>query len=163
MFNKFKKAFMESLNANMEVVKLMQYLKKNPRQVYQVIDEILGQKIYHGLHVELAGSKPNAAIIKTILGNNIIVVNEHWLKLPIDQKEAIIAHEIGHLEYKHLELKPKLIKRVLGFNSQIKMELEADNYALRRGYGKPLKEYLISHALRNKELKLRLAAIDKYM
>lgn len=69
-----------------------------------------------------------------------IRANDLWSKLPRFDKECMVAHELGHLEYQHY-LKEGLFGRILDLlkNQPPTDEIEADRYACKIiGYKKYL-------------------------
>jgi len=118
-----------------------------------------------------AGQKeiPAGMIMNSGINTCLIFVNEAWRKASKETRYAIVAHEIGHLMCGHLFKGSPLngIRRMLGYESEIQKEIEADNYAISLGYLDGVREYLYEidmFYLKNipgsvKETKLR---IDNY-
>jgi Zn-dependent protease with chaperone function len=78
-----------------------------------------------------------------IARNNQIFLSTAALQLPIEQKRAVLWHELGHLKLGHSRLRAIsafavmaapwfLVSRVFDFELQRLCELAADNYALKR-------------------------------
>lgn len=66
-----------------------------------------------------------------------ILVNKAWMNSSKAVKEAIVAHELGHIVEGHLDnpmwsMKNNL-KRMLGHDDSIKAEIAADKYANKEG------------------------------
>ena len=75
--------------------------------------------------------------------NNQIFLSTAALRLPIEQKQAVLWHELGHLRLGHSRLRAIsafaltlapwfLVSRVFDYELQRLCELAADNYALRK-------------------------------
>lgn len=90
---------------------------------------------------------PNALVAKTGVGM-IIFVNQAWSKSSHMVKEAILAHELGHIQMKHLEVKYpfegyiNMVKRSLDDYNQVEKELEADMVAMEAGHAEGLWDFL---------------------
>lgn len=67
-----------------------------------------------------------------------IVVNEAITFLPMRVQEAVIAHEIGHIELGHLSEEVRKQHPGGGVVNNLAFELAADMYAARQGYAQEL-------------------------
>lgn len=76
-----------------------------------------------------------------------IIVGIKWYELPVEERLAVLYHEVGHCVHHHL-LKRLLMLPVLlvapGFVTRWAraQEIEADAFAARHGYAAPLTNYL---------------------
>jgi Zn-dependent protease with chaperone function len=99
------------------------------------------------------------------LHNSAVFLPESYKSWDPEHIQAVVAHEKGHVVHFH---KPKTWKnnlRALGFTMPeiLKQELQADAYAAKRGFGKPMKEVLELHAQAHpniKEFQTRIAALS---
>lgn len=84
------------------------------------------------------------------LGNeykkNAIVVNGKFTSCPREEKEALVAHELGHIQAGHLKNAPP------GILTSLENELKADDYAVSQGHRKGLKAWLEKHYKTAKEV-----------
>ena len=63
-------------------------------------------------------------------GIHIIIINNKCNNLPKEYRDAIIAHELGHIKLGHLDGDKKLSLR----KRYLEKEFEADMYAQQKGY-----------------------------
>lgn len=64
-------------------------------------------------------------------GINYAYVDDYFEKLTEDEQKAILLHEIHHILHEDSFSKIDIIKRALGFKSAIKIEIMADEYAVK--------------------------------
>lgn len=70
-----------------------------------------------------------------------IVVGPNWTAFPPAERAAMLVHEVGHLQQRHLEQR---LRRLLTFRWRnllafcAMQEFEADRFAAQRGYGPAL-------------------------
>ena len=100
-----------------------------------------------------------------------IRANDQWSKLPKHIKEAMVAHELGHLEYQHyLDFDSNMFTRILSMakGKITDKELQADRYACRlvgkEKYKQALEDYVRiyhgnTYSLGKVELELRIKQI----
>jgi hypothetical protein len=87
--------------------------------------------------IEFQGQElPAAGVKEDDNGEFTILVNKAWQEAIRQEKEAILAHELGHIQCGHLEGLDifNLINRSLGMDSAIQIELEADKVAIDNGH-----------------------------
>lgn len=96
---------------------LVDYVKQLPIKASPVTKELLGQKV----HFILNGSLQNHTyVLGTSLDGLIIHVHPVVLKnLELEELEALVAHELGHLHYDHTN-----------WEGDKNCDLEADEYAV---------------------------------
>ena len=92
------------------------------------------------------GHIPTAVVIHSA-GDINIIINSAFRKVTSREKEAVIAHELGHIACGHHELsKSELminnLLRSIGWQSSIDKELEADEYAVTNGHHLGLQSFL---------------------
>lgn len=105
---------------------------------------------------------PGAMVTQKIKGSHYIIINQGMVDLPADIYDAILQHEVGHIECKHLSGALAIYKN-LRHGRNINYEFEADLYS-QRTTGNMLKalEYLKSLKIYNNfELDLRIDALRK--
>lgn len=91
---------------------------------------------YVSAKVGITGYGIMACVINSREGLPVIVLNQKS-DLKDEMIQAILAHEIGHIVFEHN--KQGLIKRLWNFTRN---EIEADNYAVSKGYGKEMLQLL---------------------
>lgn len=111
---------------------------------------------YVSAKVGITGNGIMACVISGAKGLPIIILNQKS-DLKDERIQAIIAHEVGHIVNNHH--KQGFIKRLWNL---INNEIEADNYAVSKGYGKEMLQ-LLKHC---KEAKIpyltkRIANLEK--
>jgi hypothetical protein len=101
---------------------------------------INGKKVYlkhfNGIFV-LQGQKDiPGALVGKINGLFMILVNDAFMAVSKEERDAILAHELGHIKCGHLDNPNPLnmFKRMFGADSAIQMELEADKVAIEAGH-----------------------------
>lgn len=67
-------------------------------------------------------------IAMSVPNNNSVIVDADFMKLSEDTQTFIVAHEIGHLKNGH---KGKQFKRMFATEDSLRIEYEADEYAMR--------------------------------
>lgn len=114
------------------------------------------------------GHLPGAAVMPLPGDEYVIFVNEGWENAPQPMKEAIIAHELGHIKHNHVSsIEQGLLynaKRMVGSKDVTKSEIEADMVAVENGHGEALLQFLEDlkeQGIDSKELKTRRQAIRR--
>ena len=133
---------------------LLEKITLNGKEITLVEWELLALEI---------GDNPQAKIVK--VGDEVtIIVNNAWSRADKKVKEAIIAHEIGHLELGHLDdaFKAALLnyKRKFGSKEATQREIDADNFAVEQGHGDGLLYWmsdLQKQGVTSKELNTRFS------
>ena len=96
-------------------------------------EQVLGEWI--ALHDEELNFKDNTRPQIKLCGLTLrIRANDAWSKLPLDLKECLVAHEIGHREMNHVSVVQDNPFYRLGFvlcGTVDPRELEADRYAIK--------------------------------
>lgn len=78
---------------------------------------------------------PNALLSQSITGKPLIYVNQGFVDLPESMKLAILAHEEGHVHYKHSKKRLGYWSEItFGYGKALEMEMEADAYAQAKGH-----------------------------
>jgi hypothetical protein len=101
---------------------------------------INGKKVYlkhfNGIFVLQGQKDMPSALVGKINGEFMILVNDAFMAASKEVRDAILAHELGHIKCGHLDnLNPlNSFKRMFGAESSIKMELEADKVAIEAGH-----------------------------
>ena len=95
-----------------------------------------------------------------------IFVNSALLALPKDNQMAWLYHELGHVKLLHLDTQKKhaLVKRLLGVQESIDIEIAADKYAADNGYAQAMYDNLISYVESmgsSREIRRRLHALQQ--
>ena len=89
--------------------------------------------------------------------NGLIVMNTAASKLGKDLTEALILHELGHVEFKHTPTAFCPIQASVGFGSGLEMEYQADEYAFLKGAKiLDLLEVLSESGLSSRAMRLRI-------
>lgn len=84
----------------------------------------------HDEHIHFEGWPADTPLIKLCSQSLRVRANQAWKKLPIDEQECMVAHELGHREYQHY-----LGDGLLGRTRQLLQglppsdEIQADRYA----------------------------------
>lgn len=105
---------------------------------------------------------PGALVTQKIKGSHYIIINQGMVDLPADIYDAILQHEVGHIECKHLAGAIAIYKNIR-HGRNINYEYEADLYS-QKATGNMLKalEYLKSLKIYNNfELDLRIDMLRK--
>jgi hypothetical protein len=101
---------------------------------------INGKKVYlkhfNGIFVMQGQKDLPSALVCKINGEFMILVNDAFMAASKEERDAILAHELGHIKCGHLDNPNPLnmFKRMLGMDSTIQMELEADKVAIEAGH-----------------------------
>jgi Zn-dependent protease with chaperone function len=117
---------------------------------YPVIVFESDDEIPHIFKPYMEGDYLQALAVIKARGKSGIFVNRHFLNLTNRQQEALLAHEVGHLELKHAESNAHRMAieyqlaglNQLAFNIRCEMEYEADAFAARQGYRDELIEIM---------------------
>lgn len=125
-------------------------------------DTFMGYQIiqWEDLCTAQTGNDDPMALI--LAGRNFIFVNASLLALPKEVKEGILAHEVGHLKLDHKPSSTYTLEAYFGFGKGIKLECEADEYALANGYN-PLGylNHMREHGYNNRAILKRIKNIRK--
>jgi len=100
--------------------------------IYNEMWERLGEWVcLHDEHIHFKGWPTDKPLIKLCNQSLRVRANQAWKKLPKEDQECMVAHELGHREYQHYLERYSYINRVLTtFAGQAyKNEIEADRYA----------------------------------
>lgn len=126
------------LRDNIHTFKSVQSARKRVGMFHlmtKCVTEVEGTRVYLDDDVVLAylatpSYQPNAMV--TPSGD--VVINTAASQLEPHILEALIFHEIGHIKYKHTAI-PIIyhIQAVVGFGNGLKMEYEADAFAISKG------------------------------
>jgi hypothetical protein len=101
---------------------------------------IAGRKVYlkhfNGIFVIQGQKDIPGALVSKIGGEFMILVNDAFMAASKEERDAILAHELGHIKCGHLDNPNPLnmFKRMFGADSTIQMELEADKVAIEAGH-----------------------------
>ena len=87
-------------------------------------------KVYYAPAVLKANGNIGACVTQ-YLGTNYVYTDDSFEKLDKDEQEAILLHEIHHILHEDSVSRIDVIKRALGFKSAIKIEIMADEYAVK--------------------------------
>ena len=64
-------------------------------------------------------------------GVNYVYVDDYFEKLKKDEQEAILLHELHHILHGDRVSRLSIIKRAFGFKSAVRIEMMADEYAVK--------------------------------
>ena len=64
-------------------------------------------------------------------GINYVYTDDYFEKLTKDEQEAILLHELHHILHGDRVSRLSIIKRAFGFKSSVKIEIMADEYAVK--------------------------------
>lgn len=118
-------------------------------------------------HLMIPSTYPGILLAKTTKGECYILVNTSFLNIKQEYQDAVVAHELGHKYFNHLDNVDQkflyLIKRALGFSVILNTEYEADSYSLSKGFKikETLNYFKSLHVYNNKELNLRIKALSR--
>ena len=161
--NKIKKFVVSNVKGTVKgVIDTVSLLKEEGRPEVKDIGqtEFNGNTIYlkkYDLLFSMSGQKNiPTAICLFMYDQYIILVNSAWENAPLDVQEAILAHEIGHIECGHFKKIAEMsildrlllpIKRAYGDGFSIDMEREADEWGVKhlgtnKGYIQMLDNFL---------------------
>jgi Zn-dependent protease with chaperone function len=114
---------------------------------FMFAEEKIGETTYRGKKVHLKCLNylfavqgiyelPAAGVKEDDNGEFTILVNTAWMAASRQEKEALLAHELGHIQCDHLKGFDifSSINRTLGRDSAIQIELEADKVAIDNGH-----------------------------
>lgn len=94
-----------------------------------------------------------------VTDNNELICNQAFVdEIPENFQLAIIAHELGHIQYDHKTRRGKFyhLQSRFGFGEGIQIEYEADEYALNKGHDMvELMDYYIQQHGATRALELR--------
>ena len=71
------------------------------------------------------------ATVTQYLGTNYVYVDDYFNELTEDEQEAILLHELHHILHGDRVSILSIIKRAFGFKSAVKIEIMADEYAVK--------------------------------
>lgn len=71
------------------------------------------------------------ASVTQYLGTNYVYTDDYFNKLTEDEQKAILLHEIHHILHGDTDSKIDILKRALHFKSAVKIEIMADEYAVK--------------------------------
>lgn len=71
------------------------------------------------------------ASVTQFLGTNYVYVDDNFNKLTEDEQKAILLHEIHHILHADTDSRIDILKRALHFKSAVKIEIMADEYAVK--------------------------------
>ena len=71
------------------------------------------------------------ATVTQYLGTNYVYVDDYFEKLTKDEQEAILLHELHHILHGDRVSRLSIIKRAFGFKSAVRIEMMADEYAVK--------------------------------
>lgn len=71
------------------------------------------------------------ATVNQYLGTNYVYVDDSFNKLTEDEQKSILLHEIHHILHDDTNSKIDILKRALHFKSAVKIEIMADEYAVK--------------------------------
>ena len=71
------------------------------------------------------------ATVTPYLGTNYVYVDDYFEKLTKDEQEAILLHELHHILHGDRVSILSIIKRAFGFKSAVRIEMMADEYAVK--------------------------------
>lgn len=133
------------------------------------LDTIDGVNIYYNPYSMLLLGYPDGIAFTINLGSPSIIVGRKFFGMSKDAQEFTIAHELGHLYYRHVADFTYPAKRELKIlkGEVLSIELEADAYAVKKiGRKRALNAlYEISKAtggIARKEVMLRIEHINKH-
>lgn len=168
LYNKVEKHLPKKVKLFAETVKAGYRVGAMEADITDVSDQYLGRMVLLCDDAVLAATgikdMPNAIVNPKL---EIIFVNTAFQKMPQAARQAVIAHEAGHTAHKH-RIKPQdIFKRMLGFESAVIREKEADAYAAQTGHREGLINFLCStretfktNKYNTKELDKRIAALQ---
>ena len=100
--------------------------------VYNEMCQRLGEWVcLHDEHIHFKGWPAHTPLIKLCTQSLRVRANQAWKKLPKEDQECMVAHEIGHREYQHY-LGGGLMTRTVQLLSGLPPsdEIQADKYAV---------------------------------
>ena len=71
------------------------------------------------------------ATVTQYLGTNYVYVDDYFNELTEDEQEAILLHELHHILHGDSVSRLSIIKRAFGFKSAVRIEMMADEYAVK--------------------------------
>ena len=71
------------------------------------------------------------ATVTQYLGTNYVYVDDYFNELTKDEQEAILLHELHHILHGDRVSRLSIIKRAFGFKSAVRIEMMADEYAVK--------------------------------
>ena len=71
------------------------------------------------------------ATVNQYLGTNYVYVDDYFNILTEDEQKSILLHEIHHILHDDTNSKINILKRALHFKSAVKIEIMADEYAVK--------------------------------
>ena len=71
------------------------------------------------------------ATVNQYLGTNYVYVDDYFNILTEDEQKSILLHEIHHILHDDTNSKIDILKRALHFKSAVKIEIMADEYAVK--------------------------------
>jgi len=101
--------------------------------IYNEFVQRLGEWVcLHDEHIHFKGWPADKPLIKLCSQTLRVRANQAWKKLPLDEQECMVAHELGHREYQHY-LSGGLATRTVQLLSGLPPadEIQADQYAAR--------------------------------
>ena len=150
------------------IVRMMVDTKKYAKDVCPFFNTVTRKGEFNGIEIVLSDENcffamgclpehPAAALAKGLGGNEFILINSGFDKMPEEYKQAILCHEYGHHVHGHLNKSNGVRK--------IQDEFEADAYSQSQGNDIiGALEYLcsVNPLLRNqREIKARIAALKE--
>lgn len=135
-----KMSFMEIIKANIDLSNMFFGMKYEFEYKGNQFKFLLAEDYpeYVSAKLGITGNGIMACVINGKEGFPIIILNRK--NDPNDQMiQAVLAHEIGHIVNNHHKQSP--IKRLL---NHVNNEIEADNFAVSKGYGKEMLQFLKS-------------------
>ena len=71
------------------------------------------------------------ATVTQYLGTNYVYVDDYFNELTEDEQAAILLHELHHILHGDRVSRLSIIKRAFGFKSAVRIEMMADEYAVK--------------------------------
>ena len=71
------------------------------------------------------------ATVTQYLGTNYVYTDDYFENLQKDEQEAILLHELHHILHGDRVSRLSIIKRAFGFKSAVRIEMMADEYAVK--------------------------------
>lgn len=96
-------------------------------EVVSLAFQTLGCFAYH--YTNEQAQQASEIVGRSILpGDHIVFIKDFLVDLSVEEQEAILAHELGHLAHGHLKNRTET-----GILNSLVLELEADSYAVGKG------------------------------
>ena len=124
-------------------------------------DNISLNVFYAPLVLKANGNK--GARVTKYNGINYVYTDDYFEKLTKDEQEAILLHELHHILHGDRVSRISIIKRVFGFKSAVRIEMMADEYAVKNSskstFINALNKILVD-APKSKEVKVRIKHLE---